>query len=204
MLGEDEWCCGSVLLRTGNRELAKEVAEHNVKMFKEAGVDEIITSCAGCYKTLKNDYPKLVGEFDIKVLSSPEYINKLVDEGRIKLKGSNTKVTFHDPCHMGRHSSVYDEPREVLTKIPGVELVEMPRNRENSRCCGSGGGVQSGFRELAHKMADVRIEEAADTGAGLVTTPCPFCTFALSQAAERTGKNIKVKDFAEFILDAVD
>jgi Fe-S oxidoreductase len=201
MLGDDEWCCGSVLLRTGNRELAEEVANHNLEAFKNAGADRIVTSCAGCFKTLKNDYPELVEGFDFEVLSSPELINSLIKEGKIKFKKVDKKVTFHDPCHLGRHSKVYDEPREVLESVEGLTLVEMARNRENSRCCGSGGGVQSAFKELAHKIADTRIEEAAGTGAEVLTTPCPFCTFALSEAAKRNSKNIEVKDFAELILE---
>ena len=204
MLGEDEWCCGSVLLRTGNKELAKDVAQHNTEAFKEAGVDRVVTSCAGCYKTLKNDYPKLIGGNEIEVLSSPELILNLINDGKIKFNKTDKKVTFHDPCHLGRHSKVYDAPRDVLRSIEGLELVEMPRNRENSRCCGSGGGVQSGFKELAFKMADARIEEAAGTGAEIVTSPCPFCTFALSQAAERKGYDIKAVDFAELMLELID
>lgn len=204
MLGENEWCCGSVLLRTGNRELAREVAEHNVKAFKDAGIDTIVTSCAGCYKTLRNDYPELAGLDGIKVLSSPEFILELIKDGRIKLKSPGQKITFHDPCHLGRHSNVYDAPREVLKSIEGVELVEMARNRENSRCCGSGGGVKSGFGELANKMADVRIDEAEATGANIVTSPCPFCTYALDDAAKRNGRTIKAVDFAELMLELLE
>jgi len=204
MLGDEEWCCGSVLLRTGNRELAREVAEHNVEAFRNAGVDTIVTSCAGCFKTIKNDYPELVGMDGIKVMSSPELILDLIEEGKIKLKSSEKKITFHDPCHMGRHSNVYDAPRDVLKSVEGVELVEMARSRENSRCCGSGGGVKSGFGDLANKMADVRIEEAAATGASIVTSPCPFCTYALADAAKRTGRSIKAVDFAELMLEFME
>ena len=204
MLGDEEWCCGSVLLRTGNRELAKEVAEHNVKAFKDAGADIIITSCAGCFKTLRNDYPKLVGMDGIRVMSSPEFILELIKDGKIRLRSSGKKITFHDPCHMGRHSNVYDAPRDVLKSVEGVELVEMARTRENSRCCGSGGGVRSGFGDLANKMADVRIEEAAETGATVVTSPCPFCTYALADAAKRNGKPIQAVDFAELMLEMME
>lgn len=204
MLGDEEWCCGSVLLRTGNRDLAEKVAKHNIEAFKNAGVDKIVTACAGCYKTLKNDYPELTGGNNIEVVSGPEFILHLIKDGKLKFKKTDKKVTFHDPCHLGRHSSVYDEPREVLQSVEGLELVEMPRNRENSRCCGSGGGVQSGFKELANKMADVRIEEAAGTGAEVVTSPCPFCTYALGEAAKRTNKGIEAIDFAELILEFIE
>lgn len=204
MLGDEEWCCGSVLLRTGNTELAEKVAKHNIDAFKKAGVDKIVTACAGCFKTLKSDYPAITGENSIEVVSGPEFILQLIKDGKLKFKKTDKKVTFHDPCHLGRHSNVYDEPREVLQSIEGLELVEMPRNRENSRCCGSGGGVQSGFKDLAHKMADVRIEEAAGTGAELVTTPCPFCTFALGEASKRNNNKIQAIDFAELMLELVE
>lgn len=204
MLGDKEWCCGSVLLRTGNKELAVETAKHNFEAFNASGADKVVTSCAGCYNTIRNDYPKLLGENGLKILSTPELINELIDAGKIKFKNTDLIVTFHDPCHLGRHSNVYEEPRKVLSSIEGLKLVEMPRNRENARCCGSGGGVQAAFKDLAHKMADTRILEATETGANIVTSPCPFCTYALKEAAERTGTGIQVKDFAEFILDLIE
>jgi Fe-S oxidoreductase len=204
MLGDKEWCCGSVLLRTGNKELAREVAEHNIKEFKNSGIDTIVTSCAGCYKTLKLDYPELVGPNGIEVLSSPELIGKLIEDGKIKFDKSDLTVTFHDPCHMGRHSNLYDAPRDVLKSVEGLNLVEMPRNRENARCCGSGGGVQSAFKDLSHKIADTRINEAIGTGAEILTTPCPFCTYALAEASKRNGNKIKVMDFAEFVMELME
>ncbi|UCF07796.1 MAG: hypothetical protein JSW28_09175 [Thermoplasmata archaeon] len=199
LLGEDEWCCGSVMLRTGNTDAAEELKEHNIAAFKEAGADTVITSCAGCFRTLGTDYGKLTGEQDYEVRHILEFIKDLISQGKLKFPKTGKKVTYHDPCHLGRHSGMYEVPREVLTSVPGLELVEMERNRENARCCGAGGGVSSAFKDLSNRMADARLKDAEETGAEVLTSACPFCTHQLRQAAERNGSKMKVVDITELL-----
>lgn len=204
LMGEDEWCCGSVMLRTGNTEVADELREHNLEALKAHDADLVITSCSGCFKTIKLDYEKEAGLLDFRVKHVLEILKELIEEGKLKFPKIEMKVTYHDPCHLGRHSGMYDIPRDILGKVPGLELVEMPRNRENARCCGAGGGVRAAYRELADKMADARIEEAMGTGAEVLTSACPFCTFALREAAERKGSKIRVLDLPEFLMEILE
>lgn len=207
MLGKDEWCCGSVMLRSGNLETGKKVMEHNFNAIKELGAKTVITSCAGCYRTIKQDYPKYLGELGFEVLHTPEYVLRFIEEGKLQFNPmpNNTKVTYHDPCHLGRHMEIYDPPRKVLEAIDGLELVEMLRTRENARCCGSGGGVSSAFKSLSNQMADTRISDAIQTQAQILTSACPFCTYALKTAAERAQvlNDLKVIDFSELIMDQI-
>lgn len=209
LLGGEEWCCGSVLLRTGNIPVARKMMEHNIEAFKNSGAKTIITSCSGCYRTIKKDYPKLADEkFDFEILQTSELLKRLIDDGKLNFKPANpngtTKVTYHDPCHLGRHMSVYDTPREVLQAIPAIELVEMARTRENARCCGFGGGVASASKELAQKMSDTRLKEALDTDAQILTSACPFCTFSLREAAARNNADINVIDLTEVVAQFVE
>lgn len=201
LMGEDEWCCGSVMLRTGNVDEAKELREHNLDAFQKHKADLVITSCSGCFKTIKHDYEKMAGSLDFEVKHVLEILKELIEGGKLEFPKTELKVTYHDPCHLGRHSGMYDVPRDILQSIPGLELVEMPRNRENARCCGAGGGVRAGYKELSDKMADTRIEEAMGTGAEVLTSACPFCTFALREAAERKGSKIRVLDLPELLIE---
>ncbi|MCX6657713.1 MAG: (Fe-S)-binding protein, partial [Euryarchaeota archaeon] len=152
-LGNDEGCCGSTLLRTGLLESARKLAQRNIEMFEKASPSVIVTSCAGCYKTVRQDYPK-VGKVSACVVHITQFVNELIDSGRLKLeKRVDGVVTFHDPCHLGRHNLLYDEPRKILQSIPGIKLVEMERNRAEARCCGAGGGVKTAFPDLAQKIS---------------------------------------------------
>jgi heterodisulfide reductase subunit D len=204
LLGKDEWCCGSVLLRTGNTKIVKEMAEHNIEAFKKSDTAQVITSCAGCYRTLKKDYEEIFGKQDFEVVHIVDFLEKLIEEGKLKFPKVNMKVTYHDPCHLGRHMGVYESPRKILKSIPGLELVEMARNRQNARCCGAGGGVRSAFRDLSNKMADARLKEAEETGADVLTSACPFCTFAFRDAAKRNGSKMRVLDLPELLLEIVE
>nr|MDO8100040.1 (Fe-S)-binding protein [Candidatus Njordarchaeota archaeon] len=199
----DEWCCGSPLLRTGQFEVAKQHAKHNVELIQGMGVKTVITSCAGCYHTLKADYParfKLYPRF--RVLHATEYLEKTFGEKGIMETGieeptEKTKVTYHDPCHLGRRSKVYDAPRSMIKRLPGVELVEMKRSRVNSLCCGAGGGVKSAFPEWSLEMAKNRVKEALETGAGTMVSACPFCKRNLGDAAREMASSLKVLDLVE-------
>ncbi len=204
LLGSDEWCCGSVMLRTGNVDLGKEMMEHNVDAIQKSGADVVVTSCAGCFKTLKYDYEKMTGPLDFEVKHVLELFMELIDKGSLKFPETKMKVTYHDPCHLGRHSGMYDVPRDILRNIPGLELVEMVRNRNNARCCGAGGGVRAGFPQLSDQMADERLKEAEDTGAEVLTSACPFCTHQLREAAERINSKIRVLDMSELLVEMLE
>jgi heterodisulfide reductase subunit D len=204
LLGEEEWCCGSVMLRTGNVDVGKDMMEHNVDAINKSGADVVVTSCSGCFRTLKQDYEQMTGSLDFKVKHVLELLVDLIDKGSLKFPETKLKVTYHDPCHLGRHSGLYDVPRDILKSVPGLELVEMARSRQNARCCGAGGGVRAGFKELSDQMADTRIKEAEETGADVLTSACPFCTFALREAAERNDSKIRVLDMPELLMEILE
>ncbi len=200
---KDESCCGSPVYMTGQAEKAKNIAEKNVKMFQAAGIETIITSCAGCYRALKDVYPEKFGlDHGIEVLHLPEFVLAKLDKGELKLtKELNMKVTYHDPCHIGRHMGVYEPPREVLSKIPGLELTEMTRNRHNAWCCGSGGGVRSAFKDLSSFAAEERIKEAKETAADAIVSACPFCLNQFKSNIK--NEEIKALDLSELVRRAI-
>lgn len=204
ILHPEEWCCGSVALRSGHGKLAMELAVHNMNAFKEAGARRIITHCSGCYRTMKIDYPLIEGGFDLEVLHVTEFIKKLLEEGKLKLtKSINETVTYHDPCHLGRHTGIYDAPRDILKQI-GLKLAEMPRNKDSAWCCGAGGGVKSAFPELAVDIAKERIEEANSIGVNTLVTACPFCVRNLKDAASELGdKEFEVLDLLQILKRAI-
>lgn len=180
---EDEKCCGSVLLRTGFIDEAKEQIQKNTEVLSN---DLILTSCAGCYKTLKDDYEGL------DVIHISQFLKELIDENKLDFTKKDLTVTYHDSCHLGRHCNVFDEPRDVISCV--ANLVEMENNREDSLCCGAGGGVKSAYPEIASQMAESRIAQALDTNAELLITPCPFCKLNLKDYG------LDVLDLTEFLV----
>ncbi|MCI6931040.1 MAG: (Fe-S)-binding protein [Methanobrevibacter boviskoreani] len=193
---DNEECCGSILLRSGFYDGATEQMKRTYNDIKDE--DLILTSCAGCYKTLNDDYKEILG-YDLNVIHISQLLYKLIDEGKIEVNDNfkDLKVTYHDPCHLGRASKVYDEPREVIGKYSN--LVEMENNRENALCCGSGGGVKSAFPEISANISKNRIKQAEDTKCDLIVTACPFCKLNLGSNSE----NLKVIDLSEFVAKAL-
>ena len=195
---EDEGCCGSFLLRTGFQDDAIEVMKETLK---ELEGRKILVSCAGCYNTLKNDYKNLLG-VELDVIHTSQLFSQLIRAGKLTLQKTPMKVTYHDPCHLGRHSGVYDEPREVLEAA--AELVEMKDSRERSHCCGAGAGVKSAFPQTANKIAKKRIKDAENTGADTIATACSFCILNLKDTLKNSSENnenvLKVKDLSEILL----
>ncbi len=203
-ISPDEWCCGSINLRTGDLKIAKQLAQHNYELFKNSEIDKLVTTCAGCYRTLKMDYPKLIDNWEFEVVHSIEMIDELIKKGKIKFSNKiNGVITYHDPCHLGRYCGVYDAPRNVIDAIRANDFVEMRRNKKYAFCCGAGGGVKSGFPDLALEIAIDRIEEAEDTGAKYLTTTCPFCLNNLKDAAKAKKSSIKVVDLLELVNMAI-
>lgn len=180
---DDEKCCGSVLLRTGFSEDAQRQIEKNTEILKG---EKILTSCAGCYKTLKDDYEGL------DVIHISQFLSRLIREGKLDFSKKDFDVTYHDSCHLGRHSDVFDEPREVIESV--ANLVEMENCRENSLCCGAGGGVKSAYPEVANQMASSRLAQVRETGCKTLVTPCPFCKLNLE------NDDIEVLDLTEFLV----
>ena len=180
---EDEKCCGSVLLRTGFVDEAKEQIERNSEVFKN---EKVLTSCAGCYKTLSEDYD------DVDVIHISQLLDDLIREGKLDFAKKDLDVTYHDSCHLGRHSNVFDQPREVIKSV--ANLIEMENIREDSLCCGAGGGVKSAYPEIADQMAQARIAQAKDTDADILITSCPFCKLNLE------NDDMEVLDLTEFLV----
>lgn len=179
---EDEKCCGSVLLRTGFEKEALSQIEKNTELLKG---EKIITSCAGCYKTLKEDYEGL------DVVHISQLLDELISENKLNFTKSDLDVTYHDSCHLGRHCGIFDEPRNVIESV--ADLVEMENNREESLCCGAGGGVKSAYPGIAEEMAKSRIAQAKETGCRTLVTSCPFCKLNLE------SDDVEVMDLTEFL-----
>jgi len=191
-LGELEVCCGSPALKAGYVEDFKKLAQKNLKIFKDHGVKKIITNCPACFMNFKKEYPKVLGkEWDIEV----EHISQTLTKSKIQnSKSKNQKITYHDPCHLGRQMGIYEEPREII-KALGYELVEMELNRRESFCCGGGGGVKTNEPELANKIAKERIKQAKKTGAKILCTACPLCWLHLKENAG----GLEVKELGELL-----
>jgi len=182
VMGE-EVCCGSPLLRSGQPELAVEVARKNFEKIKAMKPDLMVTSCAGCCKTWTLDYPEMFGEkLPFRVMHSSEHLNTLVRAGRIKLKTFDKTVTYHDPCHLGRGLGMFAPSRDALKRIKGIDYVEMESHGKMSKCCGAGGGFRSLDRKLSIDIARNRVNEAKDVGAEVMVTACSFCSYNFKDA----------------------
>ncbi|MDZ7695526.1 MAG: (Fe-S)-binding protein [Deltaproteobacteria bacterium] len=202
VFGKDEKCCGSVMLRMGDPEFQR-IAADNIEMFHEAGFQTLITSCAGCFKTIKEDYPR-IGDLNFEVLHTVEFLRRLYEEGKLTFKYPvEQKVTYHDPCHLGRAAGVFDDPRFIMEAIPGLELIEMPRNREYSRCCGAGGGLKAGYPDIQNKMAQRRVQEAQETGAEALVSACPFCYQGLQIGISALDSPLVMRDISYLVERAL-
>jgi len=201
-LGQDEWCCGVPQLADGNIALAEELIQHNVEALKAAGVKKVVASCAGCFHALKSEYPEIIGSLPFEIVHSSEVIAELIDSGKITLDTEIEKTfTYHDPCHLGRHEKVYEQPRKVLKAIKGATLVEMSRNKANAWCCGGGSVVATAFPDMAGEIAAGRVEEAKSTAAEAIVSACPSCENGLSAAARKS--KMEVYDLAVLVATAM-
>jgi heterodisulfide reductase subunit D len=202
ILGQEEKCCGSVLLRIGDFEFER-LSEYNIRLFNALGVKTIFTSCAGCYRTIKMDYRRM-GVLNAEVLHTVDIVDRALQEGSLKFTHEvPLKVTYHDPCHMGRHSNWYDPPRRVLEAIPGLEFVENERVREFSRCCGAGGGLKAGFSDVQNLMAQERVRDAQRVNADHLVSTCPFCYQGLKIGINAMESNVKMTDLMELVARAM-
>ncbi|MHA1797821.1 MAG: (Fe-S)-binding protein [Candidatus Helarchaeota archaeon] len=194
----DEYCCGSPLLNTGNVEVAEKVIKHNIENVKKTGCKQLVASCAACYGTWKEIYPNYSEEdFSFSVKHVVEFLLENID--KFKLNSLPKKVTYHDPCHLGRKLGFYDPPRELLKKIPNLELVEMSLNKENTTCCGAGGGFRIYNSEKSFMIGSERLEHALFTKADILSSACPLCKNQFKEVNKEDG--LDVKDIIEIFND---
>lgn len=202
ILGSKENCCGESIRKTGSEQVFKQLAKDNIKTFIEKGVRKIIVSSPHCYHTFKNEYPELMVHFEVVHIT--QFIAELIREKRLELKGNLAEtVTWHDPCYLGRHNSIYDEPRDILRQISGLNLIEMEDSREDSLCCGGGGGRIWMDTPQEERFSDIRLEQAKDTGARLLVTACPYCitNFEESRLNLEYENEIEIKDITEIVQE---
>ncbi len=201
--GLDVNCCGESVRKVGDLDLFDRLKEKNRGIFNSLGVKKIITISPHCHATFKKEY----GE-DYEIVHFSELMADLIKSGRVKPAKDlgGLKVTYHDPCYLGRHSGIYDAPREVLKALPGVEFVEMDRVREQSMCCGGGGGGLWIERAKGERLSDLRVEEALETGATVLATNCPYCIAMLEDSVRTMNAEdkIKVKDLTELFLESLE
>jgi len=204
ILGSKESCCGESIRKTGNEELFKRLAKENIRAFIDAGVKKILVSSPHSYHTFKNEYPEFMVHFDVVHVS--EYLHELITDGRLKLtKEYPKKVTYHDPCYAGRHNGIFDQPREVLKSVSGLELVEMADTRADSLCCGGGGGRIWVETLKEERFSGLRVNQAIDVGAEVLVTSCPYCitNFEDTRLSLEDSEVLEIKDITEIIQEAI-
>ncbi len=198
-VGREEGCCGNDVRRVGEEGLFQLLKEENMDLFGKYGVEKVFTTSPHCFNTFKNEYEGFESKFVLEI------ILEAVKDGKLKLRHPvNRKVTFHDPCFLGRYNGMYDLPREILEAIPGLELVEMPRNRENAFCCGGGGGNLVREYPGEDRPNNIRAREAGSTGAEILAVACPFCMIMLEDGVkmERLDERMAVMDVIELVYQA--
>ena len=203
ILGEKENCCGESIRKTGGEDIFKTLAKENIKTFIDHGVKRILVISPHCYHTFKNEYPEFMVNFEVVHVS--QFILELINEGRLELRREYAgKVTYHDPCYLGRHNGVYDAPRSLLQQVPGLELVEMADSREESLCCGGGGGRVWMDTPKGERFSDLRLEQAKQTGAQTLVTCCPYCITNFEESGlSKEFEAMQVKDITEIIVEAI-
>jgi Fe-S oxidoreductase len=196
-LGQHEPCCGESALSVGNLRYFEEIAQKTAAIFKEKKITDLVVISPHCYDVFRNHYPQ-VG-IDLNPLHYTQYLAGLIADGRLKMKGNlQQRVTFQDPCYLGRHNGEYEAPRSILKAIPGLELVEMAANRSEGLCCGGGGGRMWLETVNAERFSNLRARDAERTGAGILATACPFCIICLEDSTRSLGLDeLRVLDIAE-------
>ncbi|MEK7216520.1 MAG: heterodisulfide reductase-related iron-sulfur binding cluster, partial [Chloroflexota bacterium] len=206
VLGPLESCTGDPARRLGNEYLYQTMAQQNIYLFNTRKVRKVITQCPHCFNTIKNEYPQFGGKYE--VVHHTELIAGLIREGRLKLKDTfqGETVTYHDSCYLGRHNGVYDAPREIAHALPGANVVEMSRNRENSFCCGAGGGHMWMEEKTAKRINWTRTEMALDAGATTVGTACPFCVIMFEDGirGRNAEEKLRARDLVEMVAQAIE
>lgn len=204
VLGNEEKCTGDPARRLGNEFIAQGLMTKNIETFKRYNVKKVVTACPHCMHTLKNEYSQFGIELD--VTHHTEFIDNLIKQKKITPGNEiKDKITYHDSCYLGRYNDIYDQPRNSLESVPGLDIVEMPRNKDRGLCCGAGGGRMF-MEETEGKRINIeRTEEALKTGANTITAACPFCMTMLTDGVKTKEKSdeVDVKDIAEIVLDSI-
>jgi len=209
-LGGEEWCCGYPLLMAGQLEQARALMAHNLDRVRAAGAQggatSLVTTCPSCYHMWMHVYPELLGqELGIRVVTAAELMRDLLAKGQLALEqpARGGIVTYHDPCDLGRKGGQYEEPREVLRKIPGITLVEMQNSREHALCCGGGGNLETFHPDLTAEVASRRVAQAVEVGAEYLLSACPQCVRTLAKAARAQRLRMRVMDIVQFVESAL-
>ncbi len=204
ILGSEEKCCGEAIRKAGYEDIFQSLAQSNITAFNDSGVKTMVVSSPHCYHTFKNEYPELGGKF--QVLHTTQFLASLIDQGKLKFsKEINKKVIYSDPCYLGRHNGIYDEPRKILQNIPGLELMEFPDSREEALCCGGGGGRIWMETMKGERFSDIRLEQALEKGADIIALACPYCflNYRDSVLSMDKAEIIQVKDISELVAEAM-
>jgi Fe-S oxidoreductase len=207
ILGELETCTGDPARRAGNEYLFQIMAQQNIEMMKELGVDKkkLVTHCPHCFNTIANEYPQFGGHFEI--VHHSVLIERLIADGKVKptkTPAGSKRVTYHDSCYIGRYNDTYEEPRRAIASIPGLELKEMTRNRAAGMCCGAGGARVWMEEHTGTRINQTRVEQAMETKADTIAVACPFCKMMLKDGANELGiEGVQTRDIAELIADSL-
>ena len=207
VLGQEESCTGDPAKRAGNEFLFQMQAMMNIQVLNGYGIQKIVTTCPHCFNTLKNEYPELGGKYE--VMHHTQFIKELIDEGKLAVQGGDfkgKKITYHDPCYLGRANDVYEAPRNLIEKLD-TELAEMKRSRAKGLCCGAGGAQMFKEPEKGEKDINIeRTEEALEMSPSIIATGCPFCNTMLTDGVKLKNRNreVKVMDLAELVAQAAD
>jgi heterodisulfide reductase subunit D len=194
ILGGDEWCCGFPLLGAGMPDKVAVLREHNLERLKSVGAGQAVFSCPTCLHTWKHFYSP-----DAELLHASQLLSDLIKQDKLELKPLKLKVTYHDPCYLGRNNDVFEEPREIIKSIPGIEFVELTNNRNFSNCCGGGGILEMVDADLSDAVTRRKIEEIQSTGADTVVSSCQQCLRAIDAGARRSGVALNVLDLTQLV-----
>ena len=203
---DDEWCCGAPLLDLGNIDGISELAEHNLGVIKKIGVSRVVYLCPHCQETFKNVYPQVIKkELDFGLVFITEFLKDLIDKNKLKpSKSLSYSISYHDPCYLGRYLGNFDSARDIFKKIPKIDFVEMNRNREESYCCGAGGGTKILDYDNSIAIGQERVKDFKKTGAEVLVTSCPLCKSQFHDLNKSASKEIVVKDAVEVLRESLD
>jgi heterodisulfide reductase subunit D len=201
LLGQNEWCCGFPLVGAGLPDQVQESIAHNLDAVAEKRASKVVFSCPSCYQMWQENYPY---PDHVEIFHSTEFLFWLIREKRLKFREVPLRVTYHDPCDLGRGAREFDAARAVIRAIPGVELVELERNRENCRCCGGGGNLEMIDGELSSRITERKIHEIQATGAQVVVTSCQQCVRTMTTWVRRNEAPLQVLDIARLVARALD
>ena len=199
ILGGDEWCCGFPLIGAGMPEKLEQMKAHNLKKVADVGAKKVVFTCPSCFHTWKHQY-----NTEVELVPASQFINQLIKAGRIKLKKEiKIRTTYHDPCDLGRNTGVYEEPREVIKAVPGIDFVELPTNRKFSICCGGGGNVEMTDADLSAQVAQMKLDAIQSVGAQMVVTACQQCVRTMATYTRRNKIPLEVMDIVQLIQKAL-